>query len=736
MQNKNLFLFAVIVVLCFSIGDSELFAQKKKLTYKQVYEGGMGIRSMMGMIGRSQGWVDDEHYIESKADPAKPGSRPIAMKVNAGDGKSGILFDNSGIQLPEGFSIDQATGKSKDYNYFLFKQKNNLYYYDRIENSFKQLTNDDAEEKIPQLSPDSKKVAYVKNNNLCVYDIENEKEIQFTNDGTNLIYNGWASWVYMEEILGRVTAYNAFWWSPNSEMVCFLRFDDNPVPDFPIYHADGQHGELEHQRYPKAGDPNPYVRFGVANVQTSKVVWADFDEKADQYIAWPTWLKDSRLTVQWMNRGQNNIIIYNVDANTGKKSQLFSESQKTWVEWFTDVTFLKNNNGFILRSNVDGFSHLYLYDQTGKLKNRITQGEWEVTSINLVDEANKKIYFTGWKEKSTERHLFVVGFNGKDFRQLTTIAGTHTCMVSPSGKYFIDSYSNISTPTKVDLYKTEEKLIRNISETKNTQSDEFELAKTELFTIPSGDGYDLPALWSLPAEFDPNKKYTVIISIYGGPNSASVRNSFPTGMGNSYLASKGIITLAVDHRGSGQFGKRGQNLMYRNLGKWELNDYIAVVKWLRKQSFIDSTKIGITGGSYGGYVTALALTKGADYFTHGIAEFGVMDWQLYDNVYTERYMDTPKENPEGYKEASVFNYVNNYKGKMLITHGTIDDNVHTQNSIQLILELEKLNKDFEMMFYPNQRHGIGMPLYLHAAKERLKFWFRNFLGRELDVNKD
>lgn len=736
MKSKKFFLLIIIAVLCGSFENHELLAQKKKLTYKQVYESGMGMRAMMGMRGGTINWIDDEHYLEMKADPLKSGSRPVPMKVNAEDGKSEIYFDNNTVKLPDGFSIDQAVSRSKDYSSFLFKQKNNLYYYNKTENSFKQLTNDDAEEKIPQLSPDGKKVAYVKNNNLYAYDVDNEKEIQFTNDGTDLIYNGWASWVYMEEILGRSTAYNAFWWSPNSEIICFLRFDDNPVPDFPIYHADGQHGELEHQRYPKAGDPNPFVKFGIANIKTGKVVWADFDEKADQYIAWPVWLKDNSLTVQWMNRGQDNIVVYNVDVNSGKKSPLFSETQKTWVEWFTDLSFLKDNNGFILRSNVDGFSHLYLYDMNGKLKNRITQGEWEVTSINLVDEENKKIYFTGWKEKSTERHLFVVNFNGKNLGQLTSVAGTHNCSVSPTGKYYIDTYSNINSPSRNDLYTTGGKFLRNISETKNQQNDEYELAKVELFTIPSGDGYELPAIWYLPADFDRNKKYPLIISIYGGPNSATVRNSYSMGLGNSYLASKGIITLAVDHRGSGHFGKRGENLMHRNLGKWEMNDYIAAVKWLRKQSFIDSTKIGITGGSYGGYVTALALTKGADYFTHGIAEFGVMDWQLYDDVYTERYMDTPKENPEGYKEGSVLNYVNNYKGKMLITHGTIDDNVHMQNSIQLIFELEKLNKDFEMMFYPNQRHGIGMPLYIHAGKERVKFWFKNFLGKELDVNKD
>ncbi len=730
---KSVYFFLITVILFSTVFDST--AQKKKLTYKQVYESGRDMRSMM-MMSRPQGWADDEHYLEMKADPSKPGSRPALMKTNALTGESVFYIDNSGIELPEGFSIERPSAVSKDYNYYLFYQKNNLYYYSRPDNSFIQLTKDDAEEKVSRLSPDGKKVAYVKNNNLYVFDVEGENEIQITNDGTDLIYNGWASWVYMEEILGRATQYSAFWWSPNSDKIAFLRFDDNPVPEFYLTKADGQHGELEKQRYPKPGDPNPLVKFGIANTSDGKVVWTDFDENADHYIAWPTWTPENKLTVQWMNRAQGNIIIYYIDTQTGKKSELYNEKQKEWVEWFEDLYFFNNKSGFILHTNVDGYSHLYYYDLNGKLKKRLTQGEWEVTSINLVDETNKKIYFTGWKEKSTERHLFIVGLDGSRLKKLTSVPGVHTCSVSPGGKYYIDSYSNINTPTKSELYSIDGKLIRELSNSRNPANEEFDLANAELFTIPSGDGYDLPAIWYLPYDFDPNRKYSVIFNEYGGPNAPSVRNSYPFGMGQHYLAQNGIISISVDHRGTGHFGKKGVALMHRNLGKWEMNDYIAAVKWLKTKSFVDTTKIGITGGSYGGYVTALALTQGVDYFTHGIAEFGVMDWQLYDNVYTERYMDTPKENPDGYKAGSVLSYVDKYKGKMLITHGTIDDNVHMQNSIQLIYELQKLNKDFEMMFYPNQRHGIGMPLAQHATRERVKFWFQHFLGRELDTNKD
>lgn len=735
MIRQKILITALLIVCGFLFNVSLVTAQKKKLTYKQAFN--FGEPRFTSQVPQLKGWLDDDYYLEVKSDPSVPGSKPSLMKVKAIDGSSEIFIDYGKINevLPEGFTIQSAT-PDENYNGFLFNQKNDLYYYSHTEEVFKRLTKDDDEEKNPQFSPDGKKVAYTKNYNLYVYDIEAEEEKQLTKDGGGLIYNGWASWVYMEEILGRATNYTAFWWSPNSEMISFLRFDDNPVPEFPIYRADGQHGELELQRYPKAGDPNPFVKLGVVDIKSAEIVWADFDEKADHYIAFPFWTNDNKLTVQWMNREQDNIIIYLVDTKTGKKKELHSEKQSTWVEWFEDLRLMKNGKGFILITGIDGWYGLYLYDMNSKLKTKITEENLTVINIASVDEKNDKIYFHGWKGNSTERHLFAVNMNGKNLKQLTTIAGTHTCEVSPGGKYFYDRYSNRSLPTKIDLCKTDGSLIRNLADTKLSTMYEYDLAKSEFFTIPSGDGYNLPAVWSLPPEFDKNKKYPVIISIYGGPNSPSVRNSFPFMLEGFYLAQSGIIYMSVDHRGSGHFGKKGIDLMHRNLGKWEMYDYSAAAKWLKQQAFIDTTKIAIEGGSYGGYVTALALTYGADYFTHGIAEFGVMDWLLYDNVYTERYMDTPKENPDGYKNSSVLSYVYKYKGKMLITHGTMDDNVHMQNSIQLVYELQKQNKDFEMMFYPNARHGVHMPLYFHYVKEKAKFWFKYLLGKELNVDED
>jgi dipeptidyl-peptidase-4 len=260
--------------------------------------------------------------------------------------------------------------------------------------------------------------------------------------------------------------------------------------------------------------------------------------------------------------------------------------------------------------------------------------------------------------------------------------------------------------------------------------DDYNLGRSELFTIPTKDGYDLPVFWTLPPDFNENKKYPVIISIYGGPESQGVANRYPRGISNYYYAQNGIIVISIDHRGSGHFGKMGSSQMHRNLGKWEMNDYIEAVKWLETKPFIDGDKIGITGGSYGGYTTCMALTYGADYFNFGIADYSVTDWHLYDNVYTERYMDTPDQNPKGYEFGSVLTHAANYKGKLLITHGTMDDNVHMQNSIQLIDKLQDLGKDFEMMLYPGERHGWGGPKRVHLSKLTVRFWFENLLGKE------
>jgi dipeptidyl-peptidase-4 len=587
-----------------------------------------------------------------------------------------------------------------------------------------------AEARNATASPDGKWLAYTKNRDLYVQELATGTEKRLTSDATDVIYNGYAAWLYWEEILGRASNYKAFWWSPDSKKLAFMRFDETKVPVFPIAGATGTHGYLESQRYPKSGDPNPLVKMGFVQMDTpANITWADFDPQADHYFGTPFWTPDgSALWMQWKARGQDHLKLYAVNPATGAKTEVYDEQQKTWVDWLTDVDFLKDGKHFVVLSDRDGWRHAYRYTLDGKLVNQITKGEFTVTTLPLIDEKSQSLYFVARKENSARMDLYKIKFDGKNLQRLTFGDFSHQVTVSPGGSYFTTTYSNVQTPPKSALLDKNGKLIRELGDAKGTGFGTYALAKTELVRVPTPDGFALPMTITYPAGFDPARKYPVWISIYGGPNAGTVYDTWKPVGPNQWYAQEGLIQVAVDHRASGHFGKVGQNFMHRNLGKWELNDYIEAVKWLRAKPFVDAGKIGITGGSYGGYVTALALTRGAEYFTHGIANFGVMDWRLYDSEYTERFMDTPAENPEGYRESAVLEYADRLKGTLRIVHGTMDDNVHMQNSVQLVDKLEELGKHFEFMIYPGARHGFGNK-GKHAQMETARFIYRYLLEK-------
>ncbi len=672
-----------------------------------------------------QGWLDDETYLieRGQGDEAQMFKVNISGKESAYEAAPDIT-DN----LPDGVRVTRRNATfSKDRSAFVMNRDNDLYYFAKGMSDLKQLTANPQKENNPTFSPDGNYIAYTRDRNLFVLNIHSGLEKQLTTDGSDLIYNGWASWVYYEEILGRSSRYRAFYWSPDSKRIAFLRFDDNPVPEFPIYHhigGDGVHGELEVTRYPKSGDPNPLVQLGIVEIDNGITTWVDTDENIE-YTAWIFWTPDaSELIFQHLNRDQNDLKIFAASPKTGERRLIYSERNETWVEFFDEIHFLEKSKGFILRSNKSGWYNLYHYDLQGNLVNQITQNDWRVTSITKIDEENNRIFFRGTGEDPTASHFYVVNLNGKKQTKLTEGAGTHSISLSPGGSYFVDTYSAYNIPGKTDLYDNKGKQLRSIGE--NTKDPNKEAGLTvEGFTIPSTDGFNLPAYWVLPPNFDKSKKYPIIFSIYGGPDAGTVSNRYRNFSWNP-LHEKGVIRLTVDHRASGKFGKKGMDYMHRSLGKWEMHDYIEAVKWLKKQPFIDSTRVGIQGSSYGGYMAALALTYASDYFTHGVASASVTDWRLYDNIYTERYMDEPKDNPDGYHFGSVMTHADKLKGELLIIHGTIDDNVHMQNTIQLISELQDKGKDFEMMVYPGGRHGWGGAKGMHSYNLGQKFWEKHF----------
>jgi dipeptidyl-peptidase 4 len=668
------------------------FAQQKQLTDEQFFKNNFkGITQSLPGITK---WTDNSHFLLVRGG-----------KTYLVDAKTGIEMDGTDFTLPTTRVKSLTQPYSKD---------NDLYV--KIDDVETRLTYDSIPEINATLSPDGKYVAYTKKNDLYTIELATKKETRITNDGSDVILNGYASWVYTEEILGRASKYRSFWWSPDSKKIAFFRTDDSPVAPFTITDAPSVHGYLETVRYPKVGDKNPEVKVGIVQPNGGNIVWSDFNEKDDQYFGAPYWTTDgSSLWVQWMNRKQNNLKIYAVNPVNGSKKEVYDETQKTWIQLedgYERLHLLMSNKNFILESDKTGWNNLYLYDMSGKFINAITPGKFTVTEINYIDEAKKMIYFTARsKENTARKDLYKVNFDGKKMQRLTFGDYNHGQInMSPDGSYFVTNYNNTSTPTKMALVNNNGKIIKDIADSRGAEMNDYALAKTEIVRVKSDDGlYDLPMKITWPMNYDKTKKYPVLISIYGGPNAGTVMDTWTLSGTQQFYAKEGLIQVAMDHRASGHFGKEGVNYMYHNLGYWEMKDYSTMAKWL-----IDN---------------AGALTYGADVFTHGMAGGSVTDWTLYDTHYTERYMGTPADNADGYKTSSVLNYADRYKGTLQLVHGIIDDNVHLQNSTQFASKLQELKKDFEMMTYSGGRHGWGGNKRAHFENLKTQFIYKYLLEK-------
>ncbi len=677
------------------------------------------------------GWEDDSHFLIARTDSA---GKEVIESVNVKNGKTleSILPPSPFEELRESLSSFGAISRSDvfrdDYQAVIKTKDNDLFFMIKGDSESRRLTHDTQIELNPRFSPDGGKVAYTKDNDLYVYDIDADIEIRLTDDASDKIYNGYATWVYMEEILGRASNYAAFWWSPDGSKIAFLRSDETDIPVFILNRLDqpdGLHGTLEIGPYPKAGEPTPEVKMGIADVGSGEIVWADMDYSVDQYIAWPFWSPDSKnLAIQVVNRDQNELKIVLADVYSGSVSEIYSENNDTWVEFREDIYVMNEGSGFILRSYKSGWENLYYYNWDGELISGLTDFDFRVTSIAGVDEAKKLLYFTATGAESTDENFYRVGLNGKGLVQITHGEGIHDVLVSPKGNYFVDTWSSVSDKGAIDVYDKNGKMVQEFHKFKTPETATI----SELIRIQSSDAlFDMPAIIIYPVGFDSTKNYPVLFRIYGGPDYKNVYNRWQ-GDSPSWYSENGIIVFTVDHRGSGQFGKKGLDYLYRNLGEWEVLDYIDAVKWLTALSYVDDKRIGITGSSYGGYMTCLALTKGAGYWTHGFAGSPVTDWRLYDNIYTERYMDTPQDNRDGYDNGSVLTYADNLEGELYLNHGDVDDNVHMQNSLWLISRLQDEGKTFRFMIYPDQRHGFGTTKRTHSSNEERAFWLENFFG--------
>ena len=611
-------------------------------------------------------------------------------------------------------------------------------------------------------SPDSTRIAFTRNNDLYVVDIATGKETRLTDDGTDLILNGYASWVYYEEILGRPSRYRAFWWSPDSRKIGFYRFDNSEVPLFPIYSAFanpkaasvqyqspsvtdlGIGGSLSETRYPKCGQTNPQVRIGIVNLDDNETVWADFDPTLDQYFGIPFWGPDSEeFFIARMPRLQNTVDLYAVSVYDGSKRHVYNETYKTWLNWFDGVVFT-DSGLYMAREFETGWQQIYFLSYDGNIFRRLTDGpNWGINIVR-VDEKNGTVYYTAKRDATVRQALYKVDSKGVIVALTDPAYNVAGVVFSPDGKYFAASYSNVTTPTQVAVFPTTGKNLCKgtlVADMKGQDYDPHKYALGELVYMTTEDGFKLPGMIVYPRNFDTSKKYPVHVDIYGGPNTPMVRDRWVTpNESNQWYSENGIIQITVDPRAAGHNGREGLDMIYRQLTVWEVKDFVAWANWLKSLPYVDGDKIGVEGFSFGGTMTSMLLMQAPESFHYGIAGGGVYDWALYDSHYTERYMDTPQANPEGYEISKVLNYIDGYPVEydgntavepvmLKLTHGTGDDNVHHQNTLQLIDAMHKENKKFDFMIYPDGMHGYRGYQGRHFDMANREFWLKYLLGK-------
>ncbi len=632
--------------------------------------------------------------------------------------------------------IDSYTFSPDEQSILLANATNQIFRHSFTANYFlyniasKQLTRVLEQVQEPTFSPDGLKIAFAKENNLYVYNIASKSTSQITTDGKkNSIINGITDWVYEEEF----AFVRAFDWSLDSKKLAFIRFDETEVPEFSmsIFHKD-LYPTIETFKYPKAGEKNSLVSLNIydLNLKTKKEI--NLGNYTDFYIARMKWTNDANvLCAQVLNRHQDNLDLLFIDGTTGAAKVVMNEKDNAYIDVTDNLTFLKDNS-FIWTSEKDGFNHIYLYDKNGKLKNQITKGNWEVTAYYGFDEKAKTIYYQSVENGSINRDVYKIGINGKDKVRLSTQSGFNSATLSPNYQHYINTFSSANHPPIYSLNDTKTgKQVQVIvnNEALVTKLKAYDLPSKEFFVLKTEKGNMLNSWIMKPKDFDPSKKYPVFMHQYSGPGSQQVNNDWNSSDDFWFmmLTQKGYIVACVDGRGTGFKGADFKKCTQKELGKFEVEDQIDAAKVIGNYAFVDKSRIGIFGWSYGGFMSSNCILKGADVFKMAIAVAPVTNWRFYDSIYTERYMQTPQENASGYDENSPINHVDKLKGNFLLIHGSADDNVHLQNSMQMTEALIQANKQFDSQIYPDKNHGI------YGGKTRIQLFNKmtNFIKEKL-----
>ena len=573
-------------------------------------------------------------------------------------------------------------------------------------------------------SHDYSKFAHVKGYDLYLVDTKTGEERRLT-VGSEEQMNGRPSWVYPEEFYQR----DAYWFSPDDSKIAYLQYNETHVFQYPVIHELEFETGLELMRYPKAGEENPTLKLFIVDLETGDIEEVPTNSNADNYIVRPIWKQDgTELTFRRLNRQQNHLELLSYSLSTKTTRIILEEREDAYINLHDNFIQLANNKSFIWTSEVDGFNHIYHYNFNGNLVQQITEGEKPVGSIVYVDEEDQKIYYTAYTNMGLESHFYVVDFDGENTHQLSKRAGRHSINMNASGDYYTDLFTGFEFPYESNLYKKDGTFLQQLLDTDVSEVEKNNLEKPELMTFKSADGSeDLVATIYKPVDFDPTKKYPVLLPLYGGPGYQDVTSTYKNADSYQQMAQLGFIVVRANYRGSGNRGKAFATLHYGKLGTYEIDDYAQVIKEITKRDYADGSKVGVYGHSYGGYATALLMLRYPELFHVGVSGAPVSDWRSYDTIYTERYMDTPQRNKIGYDEGSAMTYAEHLQGKLMIIHGTIDNNVHPQNSIMLINALILADKDFDVMFYPGNRHGIRGSHGAHYQKIRTRYLVKNLM---------
>ncbi len=594
------------------------------------------------------------------------------------------------------FAWDKSGGE------LLVASSGDLFLFHITTKQWDQLTATSVPERDAKLSPDGQRVAFRRGHDLYSLEIASKAVTRLTEDGSATLLNGELDWVYPEELdLG-----TAFWWSGDSQHIAYLQFDVSHEFIYPQVDLTHLRALAEPERYPQAGTPNADVRVGIVAPTGGLTRWIDLGETRGSLLARVHWTPDSSaIVVHRLNRVQNHLDLLRADSQTGQVRLLLSESDAYWIN-LGDFRFLEDGR-FLLSSERNGFRHLYLYSADGKDCKRLTQGQWEVSGVSGVDEKQGLVYFVSTEASPLERQLYVGSLNGGDFKRITQQAGTHSISMDPGQHYFVDTFSSLTEPSRQTIRSIDGREIAVFREPDRKFAEDHNLLPTEITTFSTQDGVKLYARLIKPANFDPARKYPAIVMVYGGPSAQSVRNAWSGANWDQVLAARGFVIWQVDNRGSAGRGHAFETPLYRRLGKTELADQLEGIRHLVSLGFVDPARIGIYGWSYGGFMTLYSLLNAPDTFRCGIAGAPVTSWHNYDTIYTERYLGLPSENAEGYQKSSAIEYAANLKAKLLMVHNIEDDNVLFQNSLQMATQLEKENKLFRMILYPQKSHGVG-----------------------------